>query len=440
MQTKTLFLTLSGLLVTSSLAHAKMEMPSDSGAIFVCMDKGDNKNANTKKTPLKNIDKALKVAKSGATILVCGGTYMGTFDIGYLQADNAVKLYGSYSPDFQKRDLFAHPTLFQPNNASGAKSRKALLQFSKEIDGTVIDGFVFDMGARNSYDPKDGRPDGVATGMLLLPPAKAPDQAPTVTEPCLSIASAAKEGSVTIRNNVFANCANNAIQAGLRAGKFVVQNNVFVANRMSAVEIYGTCRATGAGPSAKLETKCGEVDFGHNSVLFTWSRIKDFKDMGYGFRIMTGVAYNIHDNIFAGNVLGGVDSTRFSKVPVQLDNNSFFVNKEADLFYSPDSNTSLRLRAEQFGDLELASVKGNTSAMPKKYPIQGAYLEGFLSARYSEKADYDPNSPANQFREAMGLNKQGKLTTKVSMFGNQYPVADALRLFGGMPDRGAQLP
>ena len=67
-----------------------------------------------------------------------------------------------------------------------------------------------------------------------------------------------------------------------------------------------------------------------------------------------------------------------------------------------------------------------------------SYLEGLLSARYSEQADYDANSPANQFREAMGLNKRGKLTTQVSMFANRYPAAEALKLFGGMADAGAQ--
>ena len=67
-------------------------------------------------------------------------------------------------------------------------------------------------------------------------------------------------------------------------------------------------------------------------------------------------------------------------------------------------------------------------------------VAGSLTTSYSEKADFDPNSPANQFREAMGLNKQGKLTTKVSMFANRYPWKEALKLFGAHAEAGAQLP
>ena len=99
-------------------------------------------------------------------ILVAEGTYSGTFDIGYLESDKPVKLYGGFSSDFSERDVVGHPTLFQPDNASGGKSRKPLLRFTRAVDGLVVDGFIFDMGERNSYDAAEGKPEGVATGML----------------------------------------------------------------------------------------------------------------------------------------------------------------------------------------------------------------------------------------------------------------------------------
>jgi hypothetical protein len=296
------------------------------------------------------------------------------------------------------------------------------------------------MGQRNSYHASDGKPSGVETGMLLLPPAKASGDAATVAKPCLSIPSGAKAGSVAIRNNVFANCANFGIQAGLRDGTYRISNNVFVANRMAGAEIYGTCRDQGVGPSAKLTTVCGQVEFDHNTVLFTWSRLKDFLDMGYGFRVMTKLEYDLHDNVFGTNVMAGIDHSRFNQNEIKVDRNGFFVNKNADLEYSPESNTKLQLRAEELADLDLASVSDNTTKMPKSYPIDSAYLEGFLSARYTEEADFDPDSPANVLREVMGLNKQGTLKTSVTMFGNRYPVAKALELFGGIAGVGAQVP
>ena len=66
--------------------------------------------------------------------------------MGYLESDKALKLYGSWDNEFNQQDIIKHPTLFQPDNASGGKGRKALLRFTKEVQGTFIDGIVWDMG------------------------------------------------------------------------------------------------------------------------------------------------------------------------------------------------------------------------------------------------------------------------------------------------------
>jgi hypothetical protein len=412
--------------------------PDEGKAIFVAQAVGKNSNPGTRESPLKTIDKAFKSAEEGDTILVAEGTYSGTFDIGYLESDKPLKMYGGFSPDFSSRDVAGHPTLFQPDNASGGKSRKPLVRFSKAVDGLVIDGFIFDMGYRNSYDLAEGMPDGVETGMLLLPPKKASGDNATVTESCLSIPSAALGGDVVISNNLFLNCAKFAIQAGVREGTFKVLNNIFIANRMAAIEIYGTCAARG-GPGTM--PRCGEAEIANNTILFSWSRLKDFLDMGYGVRVMTKLGYNIHHNLIGASTMAGVDHSRFnSDELIQLDSNVFFVNKQADLEYSPASNTSLNLTADQFEDLELASNVDNKSEIPSGLQIDAAYLEGFLSVRYTEEADYDPGSPANQLRGMLGLNKQGTLSTDVTMYGNRYQWRSALELFGSVAGAGAQSP
>jgi hypothetical protein len=38
----------------------------------------------------------------------------------------------------------------------------------------------------------------------------------------------------------------------------------------------------------------------------------------------------------------------------------------------------------------------------------------------------------------MGLNKQGKLTSQVTMYANRYPLKKALELFGSVNGCGAQ--
>ena len=65
-------------------------------------------------------------------------------------------------------------------------------------------------------------------------------------------------------------------------------------------------------------------------------------------------------------------------------------------------------------------------------------MEGFLAASYSEKTDYNENSAANIFREAMGMNKVGQIETKVSMFANRYPSENVLKFFGAVQGAGAQ--
>jgi len=57
---------------------------------------------------------------------------------------------------------------------------------------------------------------------------------------------------------------------------------------------------------------------------------------------------------------------------------------------------------------------------------------------YSEKMDYDPNSSANQFRKAFGMNQVATVTNKVDMYANRYPFEDALKLFGAIENYGAQ--
>jgi hypothetical protein len=423
------------LLPTIIFILSVLTLPLAARTLYVSKTTGKNSNPGSKELPLKNIDKAVKMAANGDTVNVAGGVYSGTFDIGYIECKKAVKLMGSFSTDFSARDIKKHPTVFQPDNKSGTRSRKPLLRFSGDVDGLLVDGFVFDMGMRNAYHNQKGKPAGLETGMLLLPPQKMSGQNATVTEACLSIPSASRGGNIIIRNNVFINSAKFGIQAGLRTGSLKILNNIFIANRMAAIEVYGTCRSTG-GP--KTMALCGEVEIANNTILFSWSRTKDMQDMGYGIRIMTKLKYNIHHNIIAGNVLAGVDHSRFNKNEwVTLDHNIFFANKMADLEYSPASNTKLNLRVEQFGDLEFNSCTGNRNLIPKTLIYDKAYLEGLLNARYTEKTDYNPDSPANRLREIVGLNKQGKLTSTTTMYANRYPWKKALDLFGAVKDCGA---
>ncbi len=406
--------------------------------IYVSIEKGNNKNNGSQSNPVKEIDKAVQMAEPGAEIRIAGGKYSGTFNIGFIESNKPVRLFGSYDENFTSQDITNHPTIFQPDNAVGGKNRKALLKFTKDVAGTIVDGIVWEMGNRNAYSGKEGIITGLDGGRLLMPTENPPAGNSTTDEPCIQFLSASSGGDVTIQNCVFVNGASFALQAGHRSGKFTVKNNVFVANKMAAIEIYGTCAGSNQN---KDMTLCGEVEIAYNTILFTWSRLKDLKDMGYGIRIMTKCSYNIHNNIIGGSVLAAIDHSRFTKNEwIKIDNNIFFVNKKADLYYTPGSNTNLNLTVNQFGDLEIASASGNKDEIPKNLKVNKVYLEAFLNTRYSEQADYNPDSPANQLRAAMGMNKQGKIQSSVSMFMNKYPWKEALDLFGNVTGYGAQKP
>ncbi len=424
---------------TSSRADKKKELNSTSnsiaGRIFYVSKTGSNKNDGSKTSPLKNIDKAMKIATPSDKIYIAEGSYSATFGMGYLESDKPLKLYGSWDTSFSKQDILSHPTVFQPNNASAGKGRKALLRFTKQVGGTFIDGIVWDMGERNLYDLKDGFVEGVDGGRLRLPTEPLKGKNSTVGEPCISIRSGVQGGDVTIQNCVFVNGASFGIQAAHKSGTFKVLNNIFVANRMAAIEIFGTC----AGSKEKRNmVSCGDVEIANNTVLFTWSRLKDFGDMGYGIRIMTKLEYNIHHNIIGANIMGGIDNSRFCKDEfIRIDDNVFFGNKGGDLEYFPASNVELKLTVDQFDDLEFESVSNNKNEAPT-LAVNKAYLKGFYAARYSETTNYDPNSAQNQWARVLGMNQQGTMTSKVSMFMSKYPWEETLKLFGASPGVGAQ--
>ncbi len=412
--------------------------PLGSGSVlYVSKKNGNNKNDGSKEAPLKNLDKAIELAAPGTTIRVAGGVEMGTLNVGYLESDKAVKIYGSYDEEFTVQDIANHPTLIQPDNESARSTRKAVMKFTNDVAGTVLDHLVFDGGERNAYHVKEGIVEGVEGGGRLLPATERPPVGfPTVDEPLLQFVSATTGGDVTVQNCVFVNGASFALQAGHRNGTFTVKNNVFVGNRMAAIEIYGTCASTGGPNTMAL---CGDVEVAYNTILFTWSRTKDFLDMGYGVRVMTKCNYNIHHNIIGASILAGIDHTRFNKNEwVRVDHNIFFVNKDKDFHYSPASNTRLRIDAGDFGDLEIASTTGNRIEIPETLKVHQAYLDGYLNARYSEQTDLDRNSPANQWRSILGMNLQGTMSSSVTMFCNKYPWKEAMQLFGNVEGYGAQ--
>ena len=284
-----------------------------------------------------------------------------------------------------------------PASVNGTGSSNPLVELDVVAapgERLVFDGIIFDKGDSNAYDPSRGKPRGVETGMLVLPPGVGQNgknaNVITAAKPLLG-GKFLGGGELAIRNSVFSNVNNSAIRLGAH-GEVNIANNVFVANAISACEIWG----------AKNQADAVKIDFSYNTMLFTWPRTADFGDGGQGFNVMTKADVVILPGL-------GLFETVFAK----------------DF---PD----VELFDEAVGNEELKDDKTLRKAVNK------AYMEGFLDASYKESVEYDPNSFTNELRRVFGINQIATGQSEISMFGNKYPLKDAVKLFGAVEGYGAQ--
>jgi len=415
--------------------------------LYVSSSTGNNKNDGTKENPLKNIQKAIDMAADGDTINVAEGNYFGVLDKGNINVTKPVTIIGGYSPDFSKRDVLKHLTMVQPTHESnGTASGQGTMQIQIKKAGTevVIDGLIFDRGNTIAYNPKgEGQPEGVessmmqpiGTGGLGGPDLKTTD---VKTKQTSTLYLDNISCDLTVRNCAFLNSPYYGIIGTVAGTKVDITNCIFISNRFAGVEINGG-----------LPTKFAEVTFSYNTILFSWSRLKDYLDMGYGFRYGTRTNGYVTNNIIGLSIFGGLDRAKMDADKARegqrkstAENNVFFLNKQGDLNI-PGGGKFMRISADQFDDVEQLTKAGGNKVLTDPAAFKGIinepYLNGFLAASYKESTSVDRDSPANLFRAAMGMNIQGTMKSSATMYANRYPWQEALKFFGAMKDCGAQL-
>lgn len=435
---------------------AEPAAPAAQAALYVSVNTGSNRNDGSKEKPYKDLQKAVDEAPEGAIIHVAQGNYLGKLDAGYISIKKYVSIIGGYTDDFSQRDPIKYKTTIQPGpDAGGTNANFGLISIDIRTNPNgkiLIDGIIFDKGLMNRYvalnanDARFKAPEGVPSGHLN-PPGKQIGQ-PSMGGPTTvsnQLLHGYFKGNLVVRNCVFLNGSHFAIQIGNVGGHFEVYNNVFLSNRMAACEIYS------------MTNKPGEatLDFHHNTVLFTWRRdwVPGDKDMGYGFRYMTGIDVNVYNNIIGFSDFSALDRTRIdsdkNKEAVRktsAKNNLFFGNIEADLTLPSGGGKFMRIFARQFEDVDqLAEADGNREMNDAEIStftksVDAAYLKAFLNIEGSTSSTYNPNSSENLFRNAMGMNQRGTETNYVSMYGNLYPFDKAFQLFGALKGYGAQKP
>ena len=414
--------------------------------LYVNSTTGKNQNDGSKGSPFKNIQKAVDVATDGATIYVAEGNYFGNLDNGSITVSTPVKIIGGYSSDFSTRDVLKYLTMVQPSQATTATSSKATFGISVKKPGAevVVNGLIFDRGNAIAYSAKgEGKPEGVESPKMVdgtalegiggpkldIPKSKYKDLA------MLSVSNSTCD--ITIQNCAFINAPYYGVSGTFQGQKIVIDNCIFINCRMAAVEVPGG-----------LPKEDPDFYFTNNTVLFSWSRTKDFQDMGYGFRLMTKIKNHVSNNIIGLSIFAGVDRGRIDSDKNReaarvnnIENNIFFLNKQADLAI-PTTANFMRIWVDQFDDVEQLTKAGGNKSLTDPTVFKGIinepYLSGFLSASYKETTSVDRDSPANQFREAMGMTIRGTMNSSVSMYANRYPWKEALKFFGAMPGYGAQ--
>ena len=443
------------LMVAAALAASSLA--AGAADIYVSLDAGKNKNAGTKEAPLKNLWKALEKAADGDTIHLAEGVYPGKMKQNWFLIDKAVSILGGYSKDFAERKPLEHKTMFQALNENNDKKGNGLgvftIQFpAKAPDGVnmVFDGLIFDEGFANSYHETKGKPADLDTGMWLEGPAwnTKRDKNPSANRYLVYSATANRAtGNISFKNCAFVNSGNMAFNVNWYKGKVTVENCVFCNNRMIGAQVLCSAAVPMDGPN---KPRAGwkpavEWEIANNTVLFTWSRLNDLADMGFGIRNNTGVKANIHDKVIGLNVLTGFDNTKGAgKTKItNLDNNVFFLNRESDVQMTVSPSIA-KVRVDEFEDLEgtdgIESIEDNEDLKDPavfKGRINAKYLNNFLSMKYSESTKLDEGK-CNGLRSVLGLPLQGTITTKCDMFCNRYPLEDALKLFGAMSGKGAQ--
>ena len=436
---------MSKRMMTMALA-AVAAFTAGAADIYVSLSTGKKKNAGTREAPLKNLWHALQKAENGDVIHLAEGIYPGNAKCNWFLIDKAVSIIGGYSADFSTRNPLTHRTMFQPLNENNDKKGTGLGIFTIQFDmskpapkgvNMVFDGLIFDDGQAQSYHPVKGKPEGVETGMWLEPPAKGNTPFASAKRYLVYSATANRaEGDITFKNCLFLNAGNIAMNLNWYKGKVKMENNVFCNNLMVGANVYSSNPQPGAV----------EWEFEKNTVLFTWSRTSELSDMGFGIRTTANVKSEIEDNIIGLSVLTGWDNTKgLDKTKkIEAKGNVFFLNRQSDAQVTK-SPSVVKVKVEDFeddleGNYGIEKAEDNVAlADPKVFNgrLNTAFLNAFLSMKYSESATLDAGK-LNAFRQAVGLPQQGTIVSKVDMFGNRYPLEDALKLFGAMAGKGAQ--
>jgi hypothetical protein len=304
----------------------------------------------TREKPFRDPFQALDKAEGGDAIHVAGGDYFGKLRSGKWKIPiRNLTLLGGYDAEFANRDPWANPTRFLLTEEERAKGTPegTILTSDGNNDGLVLDGFIFDGAAYNTYN---------SNGALDLK-----------RSPLSPLVSLIGGRAITVRNCLFINAACAGIRIGCPSGVF--ENNLVL--NISGWSL--TINADGPGPWS----------IRNNTILFACdptSRAGTGKSSSDGtlFHLTGRAVVDVESNIFAFADNFGVRST-IAQQNVSFNNNVFaaclYIYLTDTQYLWADASSWDRRAVVDSG---YAGFKGNVLDLPR-LPVDSGFADNAIT-------------------------------------------------------------
>jgi hypothetical protein len=384
---------------------------------------GADGDGSAKDKPLGVAWKALEKCARGDVIHIAAGTYYGKTGCGHWVVNvPQLTLVGGYNADFSARNPFTNFTRLEKakdykGGVVGQPDGMIAGKQGVDISGLIVDGFVFNAQARNSYDasgkiqPKDCEPGMLVEGV----------------------------GTIKLRNSILLNPYGDGVYCTWKGEGNEVANNFILNTFYSAVE------TRSAQPDSVITIK-------NNTIAFCWQQ----PGKGGSIGIMVGRQGKtiIQDNVIAfmqcedaGQNYGVAVNNNFGNDETVLKGNVFAQCMGGPYAYMDASKANLLLwKPEEIADLNkdpesYRLAKGSTGNLmddPKLNPDKD-WFEKFSNFVASKPGKLNMDA-MNQWRQTLGLPLQAEPGSPRKNWGMAYPLDKVVgNLVSKIPGKGVQV-
>ena len=370
---------------------------------------GSSNGDGSRERPFRDPFQALEKCEGGDTIHVATGEYFGKLRTGkWLLNMRNLALLGGYDAEFNARDPWTFHTHFTLDAEEKAKGRPSDPIFcSDEVsDGLIVDGFIFDGAAWNTY--KDGSLDLNKSPLAPLIHLRGVD-APLTVRNCLFANASANSvrldcSLLVFENNVIVNTSGDALVVNSNgAGPALIRNNT----------ILFSCDPTGRAGSGQSSSGGTLIQLTGRGEFMLESNIIGFAD-NYGMRAaLPQDNITLTNNLFGANLFNHICDCKY----LFADGSNWARRVENDSTYRLNGNR-LEVSAwpvnRDFADLALSRLFCLHSRIGTQEWIDIASAIGAVARPAEEKRTEVAASPSSQLAPSLGGGTLDSLLASLS--------------------------